>query len=478
MIVRVPYGTGSLRGLWITEDFRGSIRIVSDARLVRRRSPLTKTVKREPSAISRCTPGHEKDEERREDSIFKLCVVDTMRKTTRTMDDNGAITPLRGSLSYRGDSCFVTESELKWQDLRATESKRRALLKRAGDSFFNILFSYEGTFWRIMTRDLLLWLTIGVYVIFRIVNKTCGHDFAISANQIGAVGAVMTFFLFFYHAQYSTRFERFFQNSTGVQGRIFDVATTIKAALPFDRGVRIVRHLNGASILGYVGLSGVYSHEEFLVPLNERYKIFTEEEYERILQIKQSGFSSDPVREVITWVVTDINDALRQGFIDPHTAQDLRGQVLRVRGIIADMYDHYEQPLQFIYVHFIVILSVFYLFLLTIYISHEVNTSESAHWFNEVVGFLALLLQCTFVIGIRYVAQVLRIPYAGELESLPVLSYAEECLNMSLRIMYSNGYRAPEASTEQYLCRGRQSLGLFWEPKNDFAEHHTEVLTS
>ena len=237
----------------------------------------------------------------------------------------------------------------------------------------------------------------------------------------------------------------------------------VKAALPFERGIRIVRYLNSAYILGYVGLSGVYSYDEFFVPLNKRYNLLTDEEYRRIRQIDRSGFSSDPVREVITWCITDVHDALKQGYIDPHTAQDLRRQILQVRGTIADMYDHYDQPLLFIYVHFIVILTAIYLPLAAVYISHEVATSETAHWFNDVIGLLALLLQCMFVIGVRYVAQVMRIPYAGELESLPVLSFVETCCNMSLRIMYSAGYQPPEHSIEQVLARDRESLGDFWD---------------
>jgi hypothetical protein len=269
--------------------------------------------------------------------------------------------------------------------------------------------------------------------------------------------------LIFFHAHYSTRFDRFFQDSVGAQGRIFDTTTMLKAALPFERGIRIVRYLNSAYILGYVGLSGVYSFEEFFVPLNKRYNLLTHEEYHRIRRIDRSGFSSDPVREVITWCITDVQDALKQGYIDPHTAQDLRGQILQVRGTIADMYDHYNQPLLFIYVHFIVILTAIYLPLAAAYISYEVAQSETAHWFNDVIGLLALLLQCIFVIGVRYVAQVMRVPYSGELESLPVLSFVEGCCDMSLRIMYSAGYQPPEDSIEQVLAHDRQSLGDFWE---------------
>lgn len=267
----------------------------------------------------------------------------------------------------------------------------------------------------------------------------------------------------FFHAQYSNRFDRFFQDSVGAQGRIFDTATMVKAALPFERGVRIVRYLNSAYILGYIGLSKVYSYDEFFKPMNKRYNLLTDDEYKRIREINACGFNSDNVREVITWCITDVHNALQQGYIDPHTAQDLRGQILKVRGIIADMYDHYDQPLLFIYVHFIVILTAIYLPLAAVYISHEVASSEAAHWFNDVIGLLALLLQCMFVIGVRYVAQVMRIPYAGELESLPVLSFVEGCCDMSLRIMYSAGYQPPESSVEKVLAQDRDSLGVFWD---------------
>ena len=266
----------------------------------------------------------------------------------------------------------------------------------------------------------------------------------------------------FFHAQYSTRFDRFFQNSVGVQGRIFDAATMAESTLPFERGIRIVRYLNSAYILGYVGLSRVYSFEEFFVPMNERYNLLTQEEYNLIRRIDICGLKSDPVREIITWCITDVQDALQQGLFDAHTAQDLRQQILRVRGTIADMYDHYDQPLLFIYVHFIVILTAIYLPLAAVYVSHGVAKSEDRYyWWNDVIGLLALLLQCIFVIGTRYMAQVMRIPYAGDLESLPVLSFVEGCCDMSLRIMYSSGYRPLDDTLEKHMAQERESLGEF-----------------
>ena len=369
----------------------------------------------------------------------------------------------RQSLLLHGDSCFVEEYEQKWNEIQATETKRRALLKRTGDSFFCILFSYEGTFWRIMTRDLLLWFTLGIYALLRIVQEMTGKVFAISSNHIAGLGAVMTFFLVFFHAQYSHRFDRFFQNSTGAQGRIFDVANMAKATLPFERGIRLVRFLNSAYILGYVGLSPVYSYTEFFMPLNERYQLLTADESDRLLEIKRSGLKSDRVRELITWSLADVQDALQQGFIDAQTAQDFRAKILRVRAVIADMYDHYDQPLLFLYVHFIVVLTAIYLPLAAVYVAHEVAVTESSHWFNDVIGILALLLNCMFVIGIRYVAQVMKKPYAGELESLPVLTYTEECCEMSLRIIHSSGYRPLDRSKETILYNDRTSLGNFWD---------------
>eukprot|EP00977_Amphora_coffeiformis_P029109 scaffold38790_cov214-Amphora_coffeaeformis.AAC.1 len=210
--------------------------------------------------------------------------------------------------------------------------------------------------------------------------------------------------------------------------------------------------------------------------MNRRYNILTPEEYHRIRQIEVCGFKSDPVREIITWCITDVHEALQRGLIDAHTAQDLREQILRVRGTIADMYDHYDQPLLFIYVHFIVILTAIYLPLAAVYVSHEVAKSESFHWFNDVIGILALLLQCIFVIGVRYVAQVMRVPYAGELESLPVLSFVEGCCDMSLRIMYSSGYRPLDGAIETCLAREREPLGEFWDDRDQVVVRQEKTM--
>jgi hypothetical protein len=43
-----------------------------------------------------------------------------------------------------------------------------------------------------MARDLLLWFTIGVYVVLRVLAHLSGPVFEISTNQFGALGAVMT----------------------------------------------------------------------------------------------------------------------------------------------------------------------------------------------------------------------------------------------------------------------------------------------
>jgi hypothetical protein len=62
-----------------------------------------------------------------------------------------------------------SHDKASWGNVVQTERKGRALLKRTDESYYKILLSYEGTFWKNMIRNLLSWITLSVYIMVRLV---------------------------------------------------------------------------------------------------------------------------------------------------------------------------------------------------------------------------------------------------------------------------------------------------------------------
>ena len=391
--------------------------------------------------------------------------------------------------SFASLSLFESKNaEKNWEKLNELEKNRRRLLRKTDKSSLRILFSYEGTFWKIMLGNPILWFCIVIYVGVRLFDNWGVPVPRIEGGQVSAVGALMTFFIVYFHVQYSNRFDMLYLSSTACQGRIFDVSLIAKASLPFNRAVRLLRYMNAAHAAAYVGLSETYSTDEFFATLNKKFCLLTSQEFERLKDIDSGGYGGSTCREAIAWCMLDVNDALCAGCISEYTAQDLRQKLMDFRGSIATMYDLDDQPILFFYIHFIHFLSAVYLPLLSLSVAsavgsnnEEQDASAGVQWACDILGLVVVLLQSIFVIGIRVLAQKMRDPYGDELEDLSVLTYVIDAYHGSMRVLNCEQRGPLDSRAEQRLTDHRESIGTAWacDSANFFlggSSHHERRL--
>lgn len=393
--------------------------------------------------------------------------------------------PMRRSPPSRGKSLRHSivklvsgESKSNWGRLQDIEKKRRALLKRTDESAHKILFSVQGTFWKIVIRTPLVWVTVAIFVLVRLASLWDHMSLPpVETSHVGVVGGLITFFLVFFHIQYSNRFDKLYLDSTALQGRIFDMSLLARSTLPTDRAMRLIRYLNAAHIAGYVGLSPkVYSMDDCFFHLNKKYQLLTDAEFCRLREIGMGeGCGSAIHREALAWCAVEVQDALRAGIIGEYTSVLFHEKIMSMRGSFANMFDLDDQPILFFYIHFIHFLSAVYLPLLAFVVAHQVTSYQ--HWMSDVVGLAAVVLQGIFIVGIRVLAQIMQHPYGDELENLSVLTYIDVAYFGSIRLLNSQARDPLNPSVEEELARGREAMGHAWEDPLDDDSGHTSVST-
>lgn len=145
---------------------------------------------------------------------------------------------------------LVKNGELTYEELRAIEGRRRAILKRSQLPFYRILTFWDGTVLRTLVTDFLFWFTMAIYVAVRIQARVGLPDFVsdIKTSDIGVIGGFLSFFLVFFVVQNNKRFDILYGESMKIKGRIFDVATMARSCstLPLTNSLRMIRYMNAA----------------------------------------------------------------------------------------------------------------------------------------------------------------------------------------------------------------------------------------
>ena len=162
----------------------------------------------------------------------------------------------------------------------------------------------------------------------------------------------------------------------------------------------------------------------------------TPEEMESISHYEMDS-GSDVVKELVTWCNRDVGIAKRAGFIGAYEAKELHDRILQFRAAMDGMYDYCAQPPHFFYIHFLCLLSAFYLPLFAIDNAYSAGWGDASEWGIEVLNGIIVLMQCVFVIGLRLLGQKMVDPYGDDNEDLSVTSYVEDCLHIT-KIMFTS----------------------------------------
>lgn len=168
-------------------------------------------------------------------------------------------------------------------------------------------------------------------------------------------------------------------------------------------------------------------------------------------------------RELISWCMQEVEDALEQEIIPLRTAVQLRDSIIKLLGSMGALYNYDDQPISFFYLHFLCLLSALYLPLFAVSSAFEAGTGDDVYWTADVVAGLIVFLQSIFVIGLRILGQKMMDPYGDDVEDLSVMFYINFTWIMSNRILRSKRPPPLDPQVEDRICRERKSLGDAWE---------------
>lgn len=299
--------------------------------------------------------------------------------------------------------------------------------------FWRILLYWTGTCLKALALDWLIWVTIAVYVCIRIQARLQWADEApevaelLSKTDISVLGGFLSFFLVLFVNQTNTRFFEMYGFSKACSGRIQDIAGLISTYCPTEMAAKMIRQLNAAHVVGYVGLGGPYSKRHFFDHFNAKYHLLTVKELRRIQPLKMDS-GGGAFKELVTWCQRDVECAEKAGYIDGYKSMELQKRILDFRASMDSIYDYTDQPVHFFYIHFLCLLSALYLPLFAFDNAYAAGWGDDVDWSIEFLYGVIVLLQCIFVVGLRLLGQKMIDPYGDDLEDLSVITYVATTL--------------------------------------------------
>lgn len=211
----------------------------------------------------------------------------------------------------------------------------------------------------------------------------------------------------------------------------------------------------------YVGLSEAYDFEKYFEEANKMYQVLIPSEVDRFVEIGM-GRGNASYQELLAWCCTQVANVQKKGMVDYLTANQMRDSLFQLRGKAAQIYDTVALPIPFFYYHFLCVLSIMYLplFAIQMGLNAGTNVEENYSWFSDFIFGLIVILQASFVIGLRVLAQKLCNPFGHDVEHFTVMAFIHTVWRCSHRMLAA---QAPEndasLTVEKILTKKRKSIG-------------------
>jgi hypothetical protein len=373
--------------------------------------------------------------------------------------------------------------KLNFEQLLDLEYERTELYEKARDfDQFKIARAFVGTILPALFTSPLSWAMAVMYVIIRVLLRKkvihIGNDIpTINSVVVSIVGGFMSFFLVFFLSQAYTRFMAQYTISKSITRCITRCAMLSRCSLPYAEALRIVRYLSAAHIVGYCGLSSTYSIDNLFIPMNKRYHLLTEKEFQRI---KSIDIDSGPkaLREIIAWCFDIIYRTFDYGNVngfenlsdykqwkfaslprkmDTQSLTMLLNSVSDLNGSFTELFNYTEQTFPFSYMHLLVFINTCYLILITYTIATFIAVGDSI--FPDLLGAFILFCNFLFVTGMREIGGHMIDPYGSDITDLPIISYIQAGYKSSLEILHANQLPAAELEDELQIHAQRPKLG-------------------
>lgn len=104
-------------------------------------------------------------------------------------------------------------------------------------------------------------------------------------------------------------------------------------------------------------------------------------------------------RELLMWCIREVQVMQEAKIIDARMSGEMRSTIQKFRATFGSLFDDKDQPVHFFYVHFLSLLTAFYLPLFATATAYAVGMDEDRviHWLPECISGLIVFLQAIFV---------------------------------------------------------------------------------
>lgn len=216
-----------------------------------------------------------------------------------------------------------------------------------------------------------------------------------------------------------------------------------------------------------MGLSRVYTYDNFFVPINGLNRLLTKDEVKRIEDIGAND-GEEAYREIISWCLDEVSTVAEKNMISGFVSSKYRGLIFDEQNNLGKLFDDDDQAISFAYYHFICFLSAVYLPLFAMAAGLNAGVGEAAYWLTDIVAGCIVLLQAIFVVGLRVLAENMSDPFGSDVGNLSVLHYVNSAWRSSVQILLANKPRPVDLNVEEKLCLEHVPLGQPWDG-NDVA---------
>lgn len=358
--------------------------------------------------------------------------------------------------------------DYSYDDLLGIDKDRRSLLTRVKRfNVGNITTSFHGTVLPNIVFAPATWFIIVLYIGLRIMvqHVEVGVELPlINTTLVSIIGGFMSFFLVFFVSQAYSRLTAQYDNSMRIEGRIFNLCYLSRCSLPPAEAWRLWRYLNTIHVVGYTGLSMVYTEQNVFDHMNEKYQLLTETETKRLKAVGVN-IGGSAYREVVGWCLELLYKQFhlqRQQSMDIITLQAMMNEVLVLRGCIGSLFDYADQPIPFVYVHLLSFLTIFYLPLIT-YTTAVYLPTDSKYYFPDILGAFVVFLNVIFVVGTREIGRAMICPYEDTPGDLSVLHYLNFTILMSRRVLTGASLIGQSLESEEEMEAARPSKGAAFD---------------
>jgi hypothetical protein len=93
-------------------------------------------------------------------------------------------------------------------------------------------------------------------------------------------------------------------------------------------------------------VSDNYTNKNFLSPLNTRFQLLSPSDLNRVQAVGLAGPIA--MREVLSWVLSVVQQEVDAGRVGPHEAVDLRKEITQFRGAVGMLLATSEMPIPFV----------------------------------------------------------------------------------------------------------------------------------